>query len=52
MSGSVVVSTPSGNGQLDIRSSHLIGSSTSETITGTVNGHATHLEVDAKLGLF
>jgi hypothetical protein len=52
MAGAVIVSTPTVRARLEIRSSNLLGPSTSETITGTVQGKEIDVKVDAKLGLF
>jgi hypothetical protein len=52
MTGNIAVSTPTGSAQLDILAFNLVGTSTNENITGTLDGHAIHVNVDAKLGLF
>jgi pimeloyl-ACP methyl ester carboxylesterase len=51
MEGAVTVATPVGRFRFEISSPRILGPSTVETITGTINGHKIAVKVDAKLGL-
>ena len=51
LTGVVDVSTPTNRTRLDIQSPNIFGASTKETVSGTLDGHAIDLEIDAKLGL-
>src|SRR5258708_960445 len=51
LNGVVDISTPAGRSHLEIHSPGVLGPSTIEQLTGTINGREIDTEVDAKFGL-